>query len=327
MENSLTAVEAAVTEVLPEGGGPANRRVPRSGSSNRRWREWGPILVFLTPATAVYSVFMVYPLLDSLRRSFFDDDGNYAGLANYEILFTNPTFSERFWNALGHNFQFFAFHMVLQNPIGLLLAVLLTVQSVRGLNIYRTLVFLPTTLSVVIVGFIWRLILSPIWGVTETVGLETPLLGESNTVLPTLSLISVWQWVGIPMIFFYAVLIAIPKDLIEASRVDGAGSWQVFRDITFPLILPMLGIISILTYIGNFNAFDLIYQVKGIVAGPDFASDIMGTFFYRTLFGASGTTGSPALGATVASVMFLIILAGVLFYMFVWQRRVTTYEL
>ena len=270
---------------------------------------------------------MVYPLLDSLRRSFFDDDGKFAGLDNYDTLFTNPTFAARFWDALGHNFQFFAFHMLLQNPVGLLLAVLLTVQGVRGLNIYRTLVFLPTTLSVVIVGFIWRLILSPIWGVTAAVGVDTPLLGESRTVLPTLSLISVWQWVGIPMIFFYAVLIAIPKDLIEASRVDGAGSWQVFRDITFPLILPMLGIVSILTYIGNFNAFDLIYAVKGVVAGPDFASDIMGTFFYRTFFGASGTTGSAALGATVASVMFLIILVGVLLYMFGWQRRITTYEL
>ena len=275
----------------------------------------------------IYSVFMVYPLLDSLRRSFFDDDGTYAGLDNYDTLFTNPTFSNRFWDALGHNLQFFSFHMLLQNPIGLLLAVLLTVQGVRGLNIYRTLVFLPTTLSVVIVGFIWRLILSPIWGVTKTIGVDTPLLGESHTVLPTLSLISVWQWVGIPMIFFYAVLIAIPKDLIEASQVDGAGSWQIFRNVTFPLILPMLGIISILTYIGNFNAFDLIYQVKGVVAGPDFASDILGTFFYRTFFGASGTTGSGAMGATVASVMFLIILVGVLLYMFGWQRRVTTYEL
>lgn len=323
----MTAAEAAVNEGLPSGGGSADQRVPRPAYAARRRRPWGPILVFLAPATVIYSVFMVFPLLDSLRRSFFDDDGNFAGLDNYDTLFGNPTFSDRFWDALGHNFQFFAFHMVLQNPIGLLLAVLLTVQSVRGLDIYRTIVFLPTTLSVVIVGFIWRLILSPIWGVTETVGIETPLLGESHTVLPTLSLISVWQWVGIPMIFFYAVLIAIPKDLIEASRVDGAGSWQVFRDITFPLILPMLGIISILTYIGNFNAFDLIYQVKGVVAGPDFASDIMGTFFYRTFFGASGTTGSPAMGATVASVMFLIILVGVLLYMFGWQRRVTTYEL
>ena len=327
MEKSLTEAEAVVTERLLPGGGSADRQIPRWGSATRRLRRWAPILVFLTPATIIYSVFMVYPLLDSLRRSFFDDDGNYAGFDNYDTLFTNPTFSDRFWDALGHNFQFFAFHMLLQNPIGLLLAVLLTAQSVRGINIYRTMVFLPTTLSVVIVGFIWRLILSPIWGVTETIGVDTPLLGESHTVLPTLSLISVWQWVGIPMIFFYAVLIAIPKDLIEASRVDGAGSWQVFRDITFPLILPMLGIISILTYIGNFNAFDLIYAVKGVVAGPDFASDILGTFFYRTFFGASGTTGSAALGATVASVMFLIILAGVLLYMFGWQRRVTTYEL
>ena len=268
MENWLTEAEAVVTERLPPGGGSAERQIPRSGPAAGRCRRWVPLIVFLTPATIIYSVFMVYPLLDSLRRSFFDDDGNYAGFDNYDTLFTNPTFSDRFFDALGHNLQFFAFHMLLQNPVGLLLAVLLTAQSVRGLNIYRTMVFLPTTLSVVIVGFIWRLILSPIWGVTETIGIDTPLLGESLTVLPTLSLISVWQWVGIPMIFFYAVLIAIPKDLIEASQVDGAGSWRAFRNITFPLLLPMLGIISVLTYIGNFNAFDLIYQVKGIVAGP-----------------------------------------------------------
>lgn len=327
MENSLTEAEAVVSERLPPGGGSTARKIPRSGFATRRRRRWAPILVFLAPATIIYSVFMVYPLLDSLRRSFFDDDGNYAGFDNYDTLFTNPTFSDRFWDALGHNLQFFAFHMLLQNPVGLLLAALLTVQGVRGLTIYRTMVFLPTTLSVVIVGFIWRLILSPLWGVTETIGVDTPLLGESHTVLPTLSLISVWQWVGIPMIFFYAVLIAIPEDLIEAARVDGAGSWQVFRHITFPLLLPMLGIISILTYIGNLNAFDLIYAVKGVVAGPDFASDILGTFFYRTFFGASGTTGSAAMGATVASVMFVIILVGVLLYMFGWQRRVTTYEL
>ena len=174
----MTATEAVVTEGLPHSGGSAGRQTPRSGSATRRWRKWGPILVFLAPATFVYSVFMVYPLLDSLRRSFFDDDGNFAGLDNYDTLFLNPTFADRFWDALGHNFQFFAFHMVLQNPIGLLLAVLLTVQSVRGLNIYRTIVFLPTTLSVVIVGFIWRLILSPIWGVTDTVRHKYAVVGR-----------------------------------------------------------------------------------------------------------------------------------------------------
>lgn len=326
-ENLLTEAAEAVTERPPPSGGSAERPIPRSRSTAYRWQKWAPIVVFVSPATFIYSVFMVYPLLDSLRRSFLDDDGNYIAFANYDTLFNNPTFSDRFWDALGHNVQFFAFHMILQNPIGLLLAVLLTTQGVRGLNIYRTMVFLPTTLSVVIVGFIWRLILSPLWGITRTVGVDMPLLGESHTVLPTLSLISVWQWVGIPMIFFYAVLVNIPRDLIEASRVDGAGPWQVFWRITFPLIMPMLGITSILTYIGNFNSFDLVYQVKGIVAGPDFASDILGTFFYRTFFGASGTTGSAAMGATVASVMFLLILIGVLLYMFGWQRRITTYEL
>jgi raffinose/stachyose/melibiose transport system permease protein len=129
------------------------------------------------------------------------------------------------------------------------------------------------------------------------------------------------------MIFFYAVLIAIPRDLVEAARVDGAGTWRVFWTVTFPLILPMLGIITIVTYIANFNAFDLIYTVQGALAGPDFSTDILGTLFYRTFFGFQLQPGSEALGATVASAMFLIILIGVLVYMFGWQRRITTYEL
>lgn len=129
------------------------------------------------------------------------------------------------------------------------------------------------------------------------------------------------------MIFFYAVLVAIPKDLIEAARVDGAKGWNIFWKITFPLLLPMLGVVTIVTYVGNFNAFDLIFTVKGALAGPDGASDIMGTLFYRTFFGNQLALGSPAMGATVASAMFVIILVGVLVYMFAWQRRIMTYEL
>ena len=76
-----------------------------------------------------------------------------------------------------------------------------------------------------------------------------------------------------PMIFFFAVLIAIPKDYIEAARVDGASSWKIFWQITFPLVLPMLGIITIVTYVANFNAFDLSVTVKGALGGPDGAAD------------------------------------------------------
>jgi raffinose/stachyose/melibiose transport system permease protein len=296
--------------------GAAARRSPR------RARIPWHLAVFIGPALAVYTLFMVYPLVDSIWRSLFDDAGHYVGLGNFRTLFGDDLYSHPFWNALKNNFVFFAFHSLVQNPLGLMLALLLTAHGIRGQQVYRTLIFAPTVLSVVVIGFIWRLILSPLWGIVDT-----PLLGQTDTALPTLSLISVWQWVGIPMIFFYAVLIAIPAELIEAARVDGATTWRVFWGVTFPLILPMLGIITIVTYIANFNAFDLIYTVQGALAGPDFSTDILGTLFYRTFFGFQLQSGSSALGATVASAMFLIILIGVVIYLFGWQRRVATYEL
>ena len=143
----------------------------------------------------------------------------------------------------------------------------------------------------------------------------------------TLSFISVWQFVGIPMMLLYAALIAIPDELIEAAFVDGATAWNVFWRIKFPLILPTLGIVAILTFVGNFNAFDLVYTTQGVLAGPNFSTDLLGTLFYRTFFGQQLQLGNPTMGATVATMMFLIILSGVLLYMFAWQRRVQTYEL
>jgi raffinose/stachyose/melibiose transport system permease protein len=293
------------------------------GTSARRRRFPRHVVVFLGPALIVYTVFMVYPLIDSLRLSFFSDEGTFVGLANFAELLPGGSLSSSFWNALGNNFVFFGFHLLIQNPVGLFLAVLLTQQLLkRGRGTYRTLIFAPTVLSVVIVGFIWQLILSPLWGVVST-----PLLGLTSTALPTLSMMSVWQFVGIPMMFFYAALVGIPEDLIEAARVDGANGWQIFWRIIFPLLLPMLGIISIITYIANLNAFDLIYSVQGALAGPEFSTDIMGTLFYRSFFGFQLQSGSTATGATVATAMFLVILAGVLIYLFAWVRRVETYEL
>ena len=154
-----------------------------------------------------------------------------------------------------------------------------------------------------------------------------PWLGLESTALITLSLISVWQFVGIPMMLFFAAMLGIPDELIEAAHVDGATPWTVFWRVKFPLILPTVGIVTILTYVGNFNAFDLIYTVKLALAGPNYSTDIMGTFFYRTFFGFQLQLGNPTMGATVAAMMFLIILFGVLLYLFVWQRRVQTYEI
>jgi raffinose/stachyose/melibiose transport system permease protein len=297
-----------------------------------RSRTVWPTLVFLAPAVLIYTAFSAGPLLDTLRLGLFATDSSgvvsFAGLANYRLILQDPDWSAAFWNAMANNLQFFLIHMVVQNPIALLLAALLSLRGVRGSGGYRTLIFLPTLLSVVIIGFAWQLILSPLWGVSERllgwVGLDhwfAPWLGLEETALVSLSLISVWQFVGIPMMLIYAAMIAIPDDIVEAARVEGAGGWRIFWAIRLPLIWPTLGLVTILTFVGNFNAFDLIYAVKGALAGPNFSTDVLGTLFYRTFFGYQSQVGSATMGAAVATLMFLLILAGVAVYTVVVQRR------
>jgi raffinose/stachyose/melibiose transport system permease protein len=302
------------------------------------------IVVFLAPAFIIYTSFMIFPLFDSLRVSLQVPVAETSeavnateytfGFGNYHTLFGDPQWAPRLLNALRNNVLFFAVHMLVQNPVGLLLAVLLASRLVVGRAVYRTLLFTPTVLSIVLVGFIWRLILSPLWGISEDVlglvglaGQNRPWLGLEQTALVTLSLVSVWQYVGIPMLLFSAALVGIPDMYLEAARVDGASSWAVFWRIQFPLLLPTVGIVSVLTFVGNFNAFDLIYTTQKALAGPNFSTDILGTFFFRTFFGVQLQPGNPTMGAAIAGVMFGIILVGVLIYYFGYQRRIARVEL
>ncbi|MDF1634429.1 sugar ABC transporter permease [Mycoplana sp. MJR14] len=301
----------------------------------RRPRRWH-IAVFLLPALIVYSAVMILPLFETLRLSFFntvDGQSTFVGLANFRTLFGDARWAADFWNALSNNVIFFVIHMLVQNPIGIALAALLSIPKLRGAAFYRTAIFLPTLLSFVIVGFIWKLILSPIWGVSpylmDLVGLKSlfaPWLGKPGSALIAVSLISVWQYVGIPMMLIYAALLNIPEEVIEAAECDGVTGWAQFFKIKLPLILPAIGIISILTFVGNFNAFDLVYTVQGALAGPDGSTDILGTLLYRTFFGFQLQLGDRSMGATIATVMFLIILAGVSLYLFVIQRRIRRYQ-
>jgi raffinose/stachyose/melibiose transport system permease protein len=296
----------------------------------------GLLALFLGPAVVVYTAFSIYPLLATMQLSTFTGETgggvHFVGLANFRTLLTDALWSQPFWNAFKNNMIFFAIHMAVQNPIGIVLAGLLSLPGLRLKSFYRTVLFLPTMLSVVIVGFSWNLILSPLWGVAEgalkAVGLGSwfaPWLGLESTALVTLALMSVWQFVGIPMMLIYAALLNIPDELVDAARVDGLGQLRIFLHIKLPLVLPTIGLVSILTFVGNFNAFDLIYSVKGALAGPNFASDILGTFFYRTFFGNQLQLGNPTMGAAVATVMFFIVLVGVCLYLFVVQRRMRRY--
>jgi len=284
------------------------------------------LLLFVFPALGIYVLFSVFPLISSLFLSLLDTKSpggpRFAGLDNFAYLFGNPTASARFWNAFGNNVEYFLVHIVVEIPVALLMAALLTSGAARRLTgFYRTMLFIPTTLSVVITGFVWRLIINPLWGL---VGF--PLLGNADTALPTVSLMAVWQYIGIPMIFLYTALLAVPDDLLEAARIDGASGWRAFWSVKFPLIAPQFGLIAILTYIWTFNGFDLVYALNGASPGPNYHTDIFGTLFYRTFFGESGRLADPDLGATVATVIFLVILVATAAWFALVQFRLRSYE-
>lgn len=299
----------------------------------RRWH----IAVFLAPAVLVYTAVMIFPLFNTLRLALYsriDQERVFVGLQNFETLFGESVWSDQFWNALGNNVWFFVIHMLVQNPIGIALAAILSHPRLRFAAFYRSSIFIPTILSFVIVGFAWKLILSPIWGIApnmlDAVGLKSlfaPWLGKEEYALTTLALISVWQFVGIPMMLIYAALLSISSEVLEAGEVDGITGMSAFWKIKLPLILPSIGIISILTFVANFNAFDLIYATQGALAGPAYSTDILGTFMYRTFFGFQLQLGDPHMGAAIASAMFATILIGVCIYLFGIQTRLRRYQM
>lgn len=300
--------------------------------SNRaqQTRTW---VLFLFPAALVYTVFMAGPLFDSLRLSLYTGEGytptQFVGLQNYIELFTTPLWRERFFGALGHTCLFFAIHMIVQNSLGLLFANLLSTEF-RGRDLFRTIIFAPATLSVLVTGFLWTLILNPTWGAVnltlEAIGLKAwarPWLGDENLALIVISLTSAWQWVGMPTVMFLAGLLGIPEELLEAARVDGASSWTIFWKIKLPLLMPVMGVVAILTFVDNFNAFDVIYSMAGARGEPGYSTDLLATLFYRTGIAGEHPVGIPnmGMGATIATLTFTILMAGVLTWLYFSRKQ------
>lgn len=274
-------------------------------------------LRYLLPALLVYAVFMAFPLIDSVRLSMFqnaDSAGEFIGFANYVTLFTDPAVSERYWAAFGHTWYFFAIHMLVQNVLGILFAVMLTNRAMKGMRVYQTLIFLPVTLAVLVTGYLWKLLLSPVWtgDILNSIGMgwfAQPWLGQESTALTTVALVSCWQWVGMPTMMFVAALQGINEELIEAGSLEGANQWHVFRHIKLPLIRPVVGIVAILTFVNNFNAFDVVYSMENANGAPGYATDLIGTLFYR--YGIAGqhpvAIPDPDLGSAIATVTFIML--------------------
>lgn len=280
-------------------------------------------LRYIIPALLVYGIFMAYPMLDSIRLSLYTGtttaNRTFVGLANYVRLFTDAVVSKRFWNAFGNNWVFFAFHMLLQNSLGILFAAILTNRTMRGRSVYQTLIFIPCTIAVLVTGYLFKLMLNPVWAGKTLKGmglgaLVRPWLGDRSTALPCVSLVSVWQWVGIPTMMFVAAFQGIPDEMIEAADIEGSNAWQTFWRIRVPMILPVVGMVAILTFVNNFNAFDVVYAMETLDGAPDYATDLIGTLFYRYGIAGQHPVGipEPGLGAAISTTIFVMLLCGVL---------------
>jgi raffinose/stachyose/melibiose transport system permease protein len=293
-----------------------------SVTTSRRSRNTGITLpkrtgmVFILPALVLFTVFILYPLLTALSYSFYSwtgiNRGTFSAIDNYITLFTKLPYRDQVPNAFFHNVLLFAGAMVFQNTIGLGLAVLLH-RIRRFKRFFQTIFTLPYLVSPLVVGYLWSLMLSPLFGpvnfILKAVGLDAlaqPWLGNPATAIWVVVLVTAWQWVGFPVLLYGAALGGIPEEIDEAASLDGATSWQRFRDITFPMLTPAIGTVSVLTFIGAMEAFAIPYALGGSQGSPAGATDVLSLLFYRTAF-ESGSSNAIGTSSAIATLLFIFI--------------------
>ena len=282
--------------------------------------RWRTAACFCAPAFVLYTVFVVYPLLSALGDSFWrwkgTTRGDFAGLSNFTSLFTTFPLNQQLLPAFWHTVVFFIGTMILQNTFGLLIAVLLSELRV-GKRLLQTIYTVPYLVGGLVVGYLWSLLLSPSFGpvnqALKAVGLGSvarPWLGDPTTALPVVILVNAWHYIGFPILLFGAALGGIPGEYTEAARVDGANARQRFFRITLPLLLPAIGVVTILTFIGSFNAFELVYSLSGAEgnqpSGPGGATDVLGLIFYRVAF-QEGGVNAIGQSSALAALLFVFI--------------------
>jgi ABC-type sugar transport system permease subunit len=246
---------------------------------------------FLLPIVVLYAVFSLYPIVETFELSFFDakivEQGPFVGLDNYRALLRTRDFMQ----ALGNTVLFTAASTVVALVIALALAVLVSLPWVRGQTFFKVVFFLPVVTSLVAVGYVWKWMLDPSYGVVNaTLGLAGVRPGPRWLADPSLALwslvaVNVWKWIGYFQVIFLANLQAIDPHYYEAAAIDGAGPWRRFLRITLPLL----------------RAF---VMTQG---GPAGRTELLATYVYREAFG----TGQLRFGFSAAAsvVLFVMIMA------------------
>ena len=237
----------------------------------------------------------------------------FIGLENFKNIFTRYPYHDRFFNAIGNNIRWFLSTMIIQNSLGILFGYLLY-KNIAGSFFYQRVFFIPVLFSIVAVGFLWSLYMNPNMGLINRLlkdaGLQSwtrAWLGEEALATPSIIAVNIWRWVGFPTLVFYAGFIAVPKDVVEASYLDGIGEVKLFFKIMIPLIVPSILVITVLTLIGSLNVFEQIYTMAGLQGGPYYSTDTLGTLFYRMAFGAVDS-GIPeiGIGSAIAVIIYFL---------------------
>lgn len=265
-------------------------------------------LLLLLPAVGLCAVFILVPAILAIIGSFFtigigSTDWQFAGIANYARAMDDPVF----WTSLRNNLIIVFGSIVLQVGFGTILAAILDRGLPHGSTIFRTIIFAPMVMSTVAVALIWLVILDPNVGalnsLVKAMGFTPPRLGwlgDPDIAMGVLLIIAMWQYTGFMMVLILAGLQGIPKYLYEAAALDGARGFTAFRYITLPGIRNVLIVAVLITTIGGFKVFDLIFATTR--GGPSNATQVMGTYIYQQAFNL-GNLGY----ANAMSVVLLVI--------------------
>ena len=266
--------------------------------------------LYVLPAFIVYAAFLLWPLLRAVQLSLYDFNGltlgTFIGLGNYTEILSDPELRATF----GHTLVLLVFYAVLPLVVGIVLASILTRARVRGLSFFRTVVFLPQVIAMVVVAVAWRRIYAPDGPLNtglRALGLESftrAWLGDYGAALPAVGFIGTWFETGLVTVLLMAGMGRIPKDLYEAVRLDGGGPVREFLTVTLPSIRGEIAVALTLTVIAALRTFDLVYiTTRG---GPGTTTSVPSYEVYHRAFELGRVGSATAIGVVLTVIIFVI---------------------
>ena len=247
-------------------------------------------------------MFIIIPVICSFGLSFCNWDLinpiEFAGFDNYREIFTEPLFYKIFLNTVVFAVSTSVFGVI----IPLILAVILN-DKIRGSEFYKTAYFLPFITPMIVIGVVWQWIFDPNIGILNNLlQIHINWLYDTRFAMPALIIVSVWKLIGYNMIIFLSSLSAINRSLFEAAKIDGAGAFQTFKNVTVPLLSPTIFFVVIITAISSFQIFDLIYLMTQ--GGPLDSTNVLVYAIYKNAFEYFNVGKASA----IAYVLFVVIL-------------------